>query len=70
LAKLYPVPATQLSSVATDWQDLDQYVAKNPYEAVYGYFQVPKFMSNRINFGSAVFHPVYFNDWSSWQLNG
>jgi peptide/nickel transport system substrate-binding protein len=70
LAKLYPVPASQLSSVTSDWQTLDQYTAKVPYEAVYGYLQVPKFMSTRINFSSAVFHPVYFNDWSSWQLNG
>jgi peptide/nickel transport system substrate-binding protein len=69
LAKLYPVPATQLSSVASNWQQLDEYVAKQAYEAVYGYEQVPKFMSNRINFSSAVFHPVYYNDWSSWQLN-
>jgi peptide/nickel transport system substrate-binding protein len=70
LAKLYPVPATQLTSVASQWQQLDQYTAQQAYEAVYGYEQVPKFMSNRINFGSAVFHPVYYNDWSSWQLNG
>ncbi len=70
LANLYPVPATQLSSVAPNWQQLDQYVAKQAYEAVYGYEQVPKFMSNRINFSTAVFHPVYYNDWSSWQLNG
>src|SRR5205807_9515998 len=41
LAKLYPVPASQLSSVASDWQTLDQYTAKVPYEAVYGYLQVP-----------------------------
>jgi peptide/nickel transport system substrate-binding protein len=70
LAKLYPVPATQLSSVASDWQQLDQYVAKQAYEAVFGYEQVPKFMSNRINFSSAVFHPLYYNDWSSWELKG
>jgi peptide/nickel transport system substrate-binding protein len=69
LAKLYPVPASQLPTVASQWQTLDEYTAKVPYEAVYGYEQVPKFMSNRINFSSAVFHPVYFNDWSSWQLN-
>jgi peptide/nickel transport system substrate-binding protein len=69
LAKLYPVPATQLASVASQWQQLDQYTAQQAYEAVYGYEQVPKFMSNRINFGTAVFHPVYYNDWSSWQLN-
>ncbi len=70
LAKLYPVPATQLSTVASDWSQLDQYVAQQAYETVFGYEQVPKFMSNRINFSSAVFHPVYDNDWSSWKLNG
>jgi peptide/nickel transport system substrate-binding protein len=69
LATLNPVPATQLSSVASQWQALDQYTAKQNYEAVYGYEQVPKFMSNRINFNSAVFSPMYYNDWSSWQLN-
>src|SRR5205085_7100456 len=69
LAKLYPVPATQLSTVGSQWAQLDQYVAQQAYEAVYGYEQVPMFMSNRINFNSAVFHPVYYNDWSSWQLN-
>jgi peptide/nickel transport system substrate-binding protein len=68
LAKLIPEPATKLSSVASDWQQLDQYAAKQAYEAVFGYEQVPKFMSDRINFSSAVFHPVYDNDWSSWQL--
>jgi peptide/nickel transport system substrate-binding protein len=68
LARLIPVAATQLSSVASDWQQLDQYTAKQAYEAVLGYERVPKFMSNRINFRSAVFHPVYDNDWSSWQL--
>lgn len=70
LATLYPVPATQLSSAASQWQSLDQYVAQQAYEAVYGYNQAPKFMSNRIDFNSAIFHPVYFNDWSSWQLKG
>jgi peptide/nickel transport system substrate-binding protein len=69
LAKLNAVPATQLSSVASEWQALDEYVAKQAYVSVYGSLQQPKFLSTRINFGAAIFHTLYFNDWSSWQLN-
>jgi peptide/nickel transport system substrate-binding protein len=68
LAKLNRVPATQLSSVAAEWRALDEYVAKQGYAAVFGSEQLPKFMSNRIDFGTAVFHPLYLNDWTSWQL--
>ena len=59
LEKLNPVPATELDSVASQWQALDEYVAKKAYVAVYGSEQVPKFMSDRIDFGTAVFHPTY-----------
>jgi peptide/nickel transport system substrate-binding protein len=68
LAKLNPVPATKLSSVAGQWQALDEYVAKKAYVAAYGSEEVPKFFSNRIDFGSAIFHPLFFNDWTSWRL--
>jgi hypothetical protein len=50
------------------WQALDQYTARKAYMVVFGYDEVPKFFSNRINFGAAIFHPVYGNDWSSLQL--
>jgi len=30
---------------------------------------VPQFFSSKLDFQSAIFHPLYFNDWSSWQLN-
>jgi peptide/nickel transport system substrate-binding protein len=66
--KLSPTPTANLSSVQSDWTSLDEYTAKKAYVAVYGSEQVPKFMSNRINFGSAVLHPTYLNDWSTWQL--
>ena len=69
LAKLNPVPASKLDSVAADWQQLDEYVAKKAYVLVYGQQQAPKFFSNRLDFGAAVFHPVYGNDWSSLQLS-
>jgi peptide/nickel transport system substrate-binding protein len=68
LAFLNKVPATQLQTAAARWQALDEYTAKQAYENVYGAQLHPKFLSNRIDFASAVFHPVYGNDWSSWQL--
>jgi peptide/nickel transport system substrate-binding protein len=68
LAKLENVPTTQLNSSASQWQALDEYVAKKAYVVVYGSEQVPKFMSNRIDFGSAVVQPTYLNDWSTWSL--
>jgi peptide/nickel transport system substrate-binding protein len=68
LAKLNAVPATKLGSVSGDWRALDEYVAKKGYAAVYGSEELPKFMSTRIDFKSAIFHPLYLNDWTSWQL--
>jgi peptide/nickel transport system substrate-binding protein len=68
LAALGPVPSSQLKSVVGRWQALDQYTAKKAYLAVFGYDEVPKFFSNRINFDAAIFQPVYGNDWSSLQL--
>jgi peptide/nickel transport system substrate-binding protein len=68
LSKLDAVPATKLDSASGEWQALDQYVAKKGYVAVYGSEELPKFMSTRIDFSSAVFHPLYLNDWSTWQL--
>ena len=68
LAKLENVPSTQLDSVASQWQALDEYTAKKAYVTVYGSEQVPKFMSDRINFDAAQVHPTYLNDWSTWEL--
>jgi len=68
LAKLDAVPATKLNSVSGNWQSLDQYTASKAYQAVYGSEELPNFMSNKIDFGSAIFHPLYLTDWSSLQL--
>ena len=68
LDKLNPVPATKLDSVASQWQSLDEYTAKQAYVAVYGSELVPKFFSNKLNFSSAVFHPTYGNDYTTLQL--
>jgi peptide/nickel transport system substrate-binding protein len=68
LAKLDAVPATKLESVANQWDALDEYVARKAYVAVFGSEELPKFLSDRIDFQAAIFHPLYFNDFTSWQL--
>ncbi len=68
LAALAPVPSSQLGSVLGRWQALDEYTAKKAYLAVFGYDEAPKFLSSRIDFKTAIFHPVYGNDWSSLEL--
>jgi len=66
--KLGPVPTANLHSVQSEWQALDEYTAKKAYLAVFGYQTFPKFTSNRINYGAAIFSPLYGWDWSSFQL--
>jgi peptide/nickel transport system substrate-binding protein len=65
---LGPIPSSQLPSVVGRWQALDEYTATQAYMATFGYDRVPKFFSDRVNFGAAVFHPVYGNDWSTLEL--
>jgi peptide/nickel transport system substrate-binding protein len=68
LESLAPTPSSQLDTVVSRWQALDEYTAQKAYMLVFGYDEAPKFFSDRIDFGAAVFHPVYGNDWSSLQL--
>jgi peptide/nickel transport system substrate-binding protein len=68
LTALDKVPASQLNTVAARWQALDTYVAQKAYVVTYGYNLSPQFFSTRLDFGSAIFHPVYFSDWTSWKL--
>jgi peptide/nickel transport system substrate-binding protein len=68
LEALNLVPAPDLGSVADDWRDLDEYTARKAYLAVIGAQQVPKLMSERIDFDSAIVHPLFLSDWSSWSL--
>jgi peptide/nickel transport system substrate-binding protein len=68
LTALDQVPASQLNTVAARWAALDTYVAQKAYVAVYGYNLSPQFFSTKLDFGSAIFHPVYFSDWTSWKL--
>jgi peptide/nickel transport system substrate-binding protein len=68
LDSLYPVPGTQINSVASKWAALDYYVTQKAYVVPFGYLSSPEFVSNRVNFGSLVFSPLEGNDFSSLTL--
>jgi peptide/nickel transport system substrate-binding protein len=67
LAALSGVPSSKLDTVSGRWQGLDEYVARKGYIAVFGYEEASKFLSDKLDFAAAIFHPVYGNDWSSLQ---
>jgi peptide/nickel transport system substrate-binding protein len=67
--RLVTVPATRLSSLASQWQAVDTYVAANAEEVVYGYQVDPEFLSDRIDLAKAVFSPIYLDDFSTWELH-
>jgi peptide/nickel transport system substrate-binding protein len=58
LGSLFKVPTSNLSSVASDYQTLEEYVAKKAYRAVFGYLEAPEFVSNRIDQSTLVFQPI------------
>lgn len=68
VARLSSVPTTDLGSVASQWQKLDEYVAKKAYIAVFGYQKFPEFASDRIDYSALVFHSIYGWDLSSFAL--
>jgi peptide/nickel transport system substrate-binding protein len=61
---------TDTEAVAEDWAALDEYLISPPqsYIAPYGHRKLATFFSERMDFESAIFHPVYFDDYSSWSL--
>jgi peptide/nickel transport system substrate-binding protein len=65
LKVLNAVPADKLDTVANRWAALDTYLAQKAYIAAFGQEQQPQFMSNKVNFGATVFHPLYGTDFSS-----
>ena len=68
IATLGTTPTTQLSSVASKWQAVDEYVAKKAYIDVFGYQTFPFFMSDRMNYAAAVKQSIYGWDFTSFQL--
>ena len=69
VAKLGPTPTTELSRVAGQWRELDEYTASKAYLAVFGYPKYPEFASDRIDHRAIVFSPIYGWDLSSLKLN-
>jgi peptide/nickel transport system substrate-binding protein len=57
-----------LQSVSQDWADLDRYLIESGQIVAYGHRKLSTFLSDRLDFPSAQFNPVYNNDYSSWQL--
>ena len=68
VAKLGATPSTELSKVASQWQQLDKYVASKAYAGVFGYQKFPFFTSTRINNGALVYQPIYGWDFTSFQV--
>jgi peptide/nickel transport system substrate-binding protein len=68
LLPLNEVPSTQLSSVAGQWQALDEYVAHQAYIAPFGEQEAPQLYSRRIDFRRAVFQVLFSNDFSTLRL--
>jgi peptide/nickel transport system substrate-binding protein len=62
---------TPLDASADEWSKLDRYVVSPPqsYIAALGHLTATTFFSERMDPQSAIFSPVYRNDYSSWQLN-
>ena len=61
---------TDAEAVEEDWQALDEYLVSPPqsHVAVWGHRKLATFMSDRMDFEAAVFHPVHFNDYTSFAL--
>jgi hypothetical protein len=59
-----------LDSVATDWAQLDGYLIspEQSHIAPIGHRKLASFFSERMDTDAAIFHPVYFNDYSSFAL--
>ena len=61
---------TDVQAVAEDWAALDEYLVAPPqsYIAPWGHRKLATFMSDRMDYESAQFHPVYFNDYTTFAL--
>ena len=57
-----------LSAVEQDWADLNRYLVESAAIAPYGHRSLATFVSDRIDFEATKFHPVYNNDYTSFQL--
>jgi peptide/nickel transport system substrate-binding protein len=55
--------------VAAQWGDLNKKLVERAWIVPYGHRKLATFLSERMDFDNCLrFHPVYFNDYSSWCL--
>src|ERR671910_1337893 len=58
-----------LTKAEDDWKDLNRKLVERGWIAPYGHRKLSTFFSERMDFENCRrFHPVYFNDYSSWCL--
>jgi peptide/nickel transport system substrate-binding protein len=60
--------AQPLDAVTDQWAELDEYGVEEALYAAFGHPEYVKFMSDRIDFDSAVFSPMFQVDYASLQL--
>ncbi|MGO9661418.1 MAG: ABC transporter substrate-binding protein [Acidimicrobiales bacterium] len=68
IIRLDKVQSSDLPSVASQWAALEKYVDSKDYQVNFGYEIVPFFLSDRVDFATAVFQPVFGDDWSTFEL--
>lgn len=68
ISKYGPTSSGELPSVADKFAAMDTHLNDKALVLPFGYASLPKFLSNRINYDKALFSPIYYNDYSSWQL--
>jgi peptide/nickel transport system substrate-binding protein len=58
-----------LTKVTDQWKDLNKKLVERAWIVPYGHRKLSTFLSERMDFDNCRrFHPVYFNDYSSWCL--
>jgi len=68
VSRLGQIPVAKLQQDSSQWQKIDEYVAKKAYVAVFGYQKFPFFASDRMNFAALKVNPLYGWDFTSFQL--
>lgn len=68
IIKLDKVQSNDLPSVSSQWAALEKYVDSKDYQVNFGYEVSPFFLSDRVDFATAVFQPVFGDDWSTFEL--
>ena len=68
IIRLDKVQSSDLPSVDPQWVALEKYVASKDYQVNFGFEVSPFFLSDRVDFKTAVFQPVFGDDWSTFEL--